>query len=132
MHVEAIQFLKRRRGRPSSFTPERAEKLLAAVRKGVPYVHAAAAAGISFDTFNRWRQKGENGEGEEYCEFCEQLAQAESEAVSLLVGRIMEASRKDWRAAVWMLQRRFPKEWSEERRENNPKSTPSFLETVNL
>lgn len=117
----AIQGLpRRRRGRPSSFSPERAEKLLAAVRKGVPYVHAAAAAGVSFDTFNRWRLKGENDEGEEYCEFCEQLAAAESEAASLLVSRIVEASRKDWRAAVWMLQRRFPKEWGTDRKENNP------------
>lgn len=100
-------------GRPSLFTEERVEKILKALRQGMPYKQAAAYGGISYDTLNRWRNSGEAGASEELSEFCNAMKEAEGEAVFKLLSTIRRSAtlRNDWKAAAWILERRHPKEW---------------------
>lgn len=100
-------------GRPPLFNQERAERLLEAVARGLPYKLAASYAGISYDTFLRWRRRGRGEDApEEFRQFCDQLRLAEGEAAFRLVGRVEEAAeRGDWRAAGWILSRRHPEYW---------------------
>jgi hypothetical protein len=105
-----------RPGRPPCYSQERAERVIEAVRRGLTYKQAAAYAGISYSTLNRWRREGSRAEDEqepsEFWEFWKALEQANGEAAYRLVGCIDSAAEKgDWKAASWILSKRFPCEW---------------------
>lgn len=114
-------------GRPPCFSEEVAERVLEAVRQGLPYKQAAAYGGISYSTLNRWRREGEMEDGaEQYREFWRQLEQANGEAALSLVGRVNEAAAQgDWKAASWILERRFPRIWG-----RDPERRPDPLEPL--
>ena len=44
-------------------------------------------------------------------QFLDATRHAKARAKFKLVGRVMQAANTDWRAAIAMLERRFPKEW---------------------
>jgi len=100
-------------GRPPCFSEEAAERVLEAVRLGLPYKQAARYGGVSYSTLNRWRQAGQCEDGPEHLrEFWRQLEEANGEAALRLLGRIDEAAAEgDWKAASWILERRFPRMW---------------------
>ena len=51
---------RRRRGRPSKFTPELREEILTAIRDGgCTYADACLRVGINESTFQLWKQKGQ-------------------------------------------------------------------------
>jgi transposase len=93
--------------RKSKLTPEVQEKLLRYLRLGCYVETAAACAGISRDTFYDWMKRGGKGE-KPYKQFADAVdqAMAESEARDLAV--ILKAAEKNWTAAAWRLERRFP------------------------
>jgi transposase len=93
--------------RKSKFTPEVQEKILRYLRLGSYVETAAAAAGIARDTFYDWMKRGAKGE-KPYKAFAEAVDQvmAESEARDLAI--ILKAAEKNWTAAAWRLERRFP------------------------
>ncbi|MGE9266468.1 MAG: helix-turn-helix domain-containing protein [Verrucomicrobiales bacterium] len=101
------------KGRPSSFTPETAQRVLEAVEKGLTYKQAAAYAGISYTTLNRWRLAGESDDGEpHFRKFWKSLQQANGHAAFRLIGHIEGAAKRgDWKAAGWIMERRFRDEW---------------------
>lgn len=112
---------KRGRGRPGKLTPDRAARIIEAVRRGAYIEAAAAEVGIASSTLHGWIRRGarswELGETPSraerpYHEFVEALkkAQAESEAADL--DRIARAADEGaWQAAAWRLERRFPDRW---------------------
>lgn len=96
-------------GRPQAYTPEKAAKIIAAVRKGLPYKLAAAAGGVSYNTFIRWRNDGSNPDGPpHFRQFLNQLRQAEAEAAGRLLALIEKSGKTNWQAAAWILERRYP------------------------
>lgn len=96
-------------GRPQAYTPERAANIIAAVRKGLPLKLAAAAGGVSYNTFIRWRNEGSNPDGPpHFRQFLNQLRQAEAEAAGRLLALIEKSGRTNWQAASWILERRYP------------------------
>ena len=96
-------------GRPQAYTPARAALIVKAIRKGLPYKLAAAAGGVSFNTFVRWRNDGSNPDGPPHFRQClNQLRQAEAEAAGRFLGLIEKAGKTQWQAASWMLERRYP------------------------
>ena len=121
-------------GRPSLFNEERAEKILKALKQGMPYKQAAAYGGVSYDTLNRWRRKGEDGDSEELSQFCNAMREAEGEAVFKLVEDIKRnASKKnDWKAAAWILERRHPKEWGRSPSHPEDNTMSSLMEEMNI
>jgi len=121
-------------GRPSLFNQERADKILKALKQGMPYKQAAAYGGVSYDTLNRWRKKGENGDSEELSEFCNAMREAEGEAVYKLLSTIKRSAmfKNDWKAAAWILERRHPKEWGRSAVHPEDNTMKSLMEEMNL
>ncbi len=100
-------------GRPLSFTQEKADRVCEAIRRGLTYKQAASYAGISYSTLNRWRIEGvQEDSSSELREFWKAFEQANGEAAFRLLGYIDNAAiAGDWKAAGWILERRFPNEW---------------------
>lgn len=99
-------------GRPCLLDKQRKNRLLAAIQKGMPLKHAAMLAGISYDTLNRWRMRGEEkGAPLRFRQFCKALRRSQAVAMLRLVSRIQAAGKQDWRAAAWMLERRHTEDF---------------------
>jgi hypothetical protein len=99
---------------PTKFTPETVHTLLSGIRAGLPYRLAAEAAGISETTFTEW-QAGRLPRGADRAlkaSFPGQLTRARGESALRLSGLISRAATDDWRAAAWLLERRFPKDFT--------------------
>lgn len=92
----------------------RLERLLELLRQGHNRNTACAAVGISDRTLRLWCERARRGEPE-YEGIAEQVAQAESKLEIDLVDRIVVHSLEDWRAAAFVLERRFPLRWGEAR-----------------
>lgn len=93
--------------------PTRQAALLKAIEQGKPLKQAAAMAGMSYDTLNTWQKRGENESApEEYRQFCQQLRHSQAVAMRVHVSSICDAAKRDWRAAAWMLERRFPEDFA--------------------
>lgn len=70
----------------------------------------AAALGVCEQTFYRWLSDPKN---ETQREFCEELKKAEADYKNALLAIIAKASReRDWKAAAWLLERKYPAEYS--------------------
>lgn len=98
-------------GRTTKLNPERQAIIVEAVREGNAIEVAAQAAGISHQTFYNWLERGEKAESGIYFEFFEAIKKAESEAEQYHVANIKKASKKQWQAAAWWLERKFPDRW---------------------
>lgn len=113
------------RGRPTKLTYELIEQIADLVREGNYIETASAVAGIDKNSLYRWLKRGAReverlaknpklkGKIEEkiYVDFSDAVkkAMAESEADDL--ENIKKASREDWKASAWRLERRFPNRW---------------------
>ena len=70
----------------------------------------AAAIGISESTFYAWANEPKTAM---QLEFSEQLKKAEADYKIALLAVIAKASReRDWKAAAWLLERKYPQEYS--------------------
>lgn len=68
---------------------------------------------MSYDTLNHWQKRGENESApEEYRQFCQLLRHSQAVAMQVHVSSISDAAKRDWRAAAWMLERRFPEDFA--------------------
>jgi hypothetical protein len=87
--------------RPLKYTPERADKLIQAIRVGATFRLACQYAGISEDTFARWR-KGRQGAP---ADFAERVKEAEGAGAIGWLAVIEKAMTEHWQAAAWKLER---------------------------
>jgi hypothetical protein len=102
--------------RPTKFTRSTLDRLFVAIRAGLPYHLAAEAAGISYQTFNEW-QHGRFPRGADTqlkAEFSDQLTRARGGSALRLISIVNRAAPDDWRAASWILERRFPKDFGKQ------------------
>ena len=113
-------------GRPSLLSRDVRDRLLAAIRTGATRRAAAASAGIGLATFHRWLERGQHARSGEYRDFRDAVRQADAHAEYVLLRRIARASRTDWRAAAWILERRFPHKYGADRdaRRDRRRETP--------
>jgi transposase-like protein len=108
-----------RPGRPSKLTPEAAAIILKGIREGAPYRYACAYAGVSDSTFREWRRRAADDERQgidsAYTAFEAEVRKAESEAILARMSIINKAAKGsenkpgDWKAAAWLLERRYPR-----------------------
>lgn len=77
--------------------PQRRKKLLDALRKGMPIKAAAAAAGMHYMTVWRSRQADK--------ELDDEIVVAECDGEAKLYGFVFAASKENWKAAAWLLER---------------------------
>jgi hypothetical protein len=86
------------------------DKLVNAILLGATYELAAMYAGISTDTFERWRKKATTAPaGTPLAVLGERLREAEGRAAIGWLAKIEKvASEGNWQAAAWKLERRYP------------------------
>lgn len=74
----------------------------------------ASALGVCEQTFYRWLSDPKNATQRE---FCEELKKAEADYKNALLAVIAKASKeRDWKAAAWLLERKYPAEYSRQDR----------------
>lgn len=90
--------------RPTKYSDEVVERITHAIGLGATYELAAGYGGISYETFNDWRQKKP--------QFSEAIKAAEGIAAVGWLGKIEEAAGDGtWQAAAWKLERRYPHDY---------------------
>ena len=107
--------------RPSKLNPEVSEKIVRAIRAGNYPEVAARHAGVHPATYYRWMERGElEGsavEDDPYRQFRAEVDRAIADAEAAEVGLVIKAARDgDWRAAAWLLERRFSERWARRER----------------
>lgn len=99
---------------PTTFTEHTAGIVCRGIEAGLSDKAACGVAGVPLRTFRRWV-----AEGKKLCEaddetaaplavFARQVSGARGMAA---VNVINEASKKDWKAAAWQLEKLFPEEY---------------------
>lgn len=121
--------VKKKRGAPFKLTQELQEKICAGLRAG-NYIQVVCEANhINPGTFYNWMERGKEKRGKEFIAFFnaarESIAYSEMKLVVSIdrhangravqmdsQGRVIhEQVPSDWRAAAWLLERKFPDRW---------------------
>jgi len=104
-------------GKPSKLGEEEVmEKIYSDLRSGLSIECTARRSKLLPDTLKNWLRRGRKGE-ELYVQFYLDAQKAIADAQALYVGRINGASEEDWRAAAWMLERQWPEDFGDNKRE---------------
>jgi len=101
--------------RPTLYTKKLGRALCAQVEGGVTLRVAARTHGISRTTLYNWLAHGAKGR-EPYATFRARLERSQAACEVGLTLSMFEASKDDWRAAAWFLEKRFPKRWGSKHR----------------
>lgn len=94
-------------GRPSKLTAEVKQKMKELLELGMNYKDVCQSIGITEETFSQWRKK--------FPEFSELVEAANSKVKEISLKSLRVGEMRDWRAAAWRLERRFPEEYKEKK-----------------
>ena len=98
----------KRTGRPTKRTPKLELSLLKSIEDGLPLSHAAAVAGIAYETFCEWRRQ--------FPEFDHSIQKAIARGVSTRLRIIRKAAESgDIKAAQWWLEHVMPAHFARNR-----------------
>lgn len=111
-------------GRPIKLTPDLQKQITDVIRAGNYIETAAAFAGLHKSTLYDWMKRGAKerqrvaGTNKRmlkkelpFVEFSDAIEKALAESEVRDVMRVGEASKTDWKAAAWRLERKFPQKW---------------------
>ena len=93
-------------------TPKTIQIILEAIRGGASQRDASALAGISEDTLSLWKKQDSD--------FSEQMRQKEIQFKMDHIKIIEKAAQKTWQAAAWLLERKYPNEYTNRVRIEQP------------
>lgn len=114
-------------GRPvkTHVHPHIEARICEALRLCMPYKLAAHYGGVTYQTLLNWRKRAEEGDSG-FISFVQAMNKAEAEgAISLLLLiRAAAENPKHWRAAAWILERRWPEYYGRHRATSMPVSGP--------
>lgn len=113
--------------------PAKVELMVAAVQAGQPYSRAAALAGVPVRQFHAWMKRGREAieaevthdelnepgpfeRDDPYQGFAERIIAASARGELRILSHVNKAAERDWRAGAWLLERRFPDEYTPARR----------------
>lgn len=109
-----------RTGRKLKLTPELQTQITQLIQSGITIEVAARAVGITPASYYLWMKEGEadHKEGKQTVksEFFEAVFKATSLSEIFLVQIIQKQAPSDWRAASWLLERRFPDRYAAQQR----------------
>ena len=97
-------------GRRPKLTKELVKKAIALKSDGMSDKDICIACDVSQSAFYRWQEDG--GKSDLQRELVEGLKKAESNYKGALLRSIKEQGEKDWRALCWLLERKYPEEYS--------------------
>ena len=84
-----------------------ANRLVDLVRRGNFLAVACKACGVTPSQLHKWLERGHSGDSH-YRDFALRLHAAQAEAEIDLVETLNEAASRDWKAAAWKLERKYP------------------------
>ena len=99
----------------TKLTPELQKKLIKYIRAGSYIVVACRAVGISEFAFYDWIKKGKKGI-EPYTKFTKSVRQAQAIGELKIYSEIRSQVKKDWRAGMEILARKYPQRWAKKDR----------------
>lgn len=110
------------------------EKAVELKRQGLNDCDIAAAIGVCKQTFSKWINHPET---KVQRELSEQLKKAESDYKACLLNTIRDAAlakNSFWTAAAWLLERKYPEEYSQNRKsaEDEARDVPQIVLGVNV
>jgi hypothetical protein len=88
------------------FSDELADKIVEALKKGHTKANISKMLGFHGDTIRRWQSKDRSGD-ERYAGFDLRVKAAEEASQGHLIDCITAHGEDDWRAAAWILERRW-------------------------
>jgi transposase len=107
--------------RPTKLNNELQKQIVDLIRAGNYIETASACAGINKDTLYDWLKRGAREKArkdgkidkreEIYVHFSDAVEKAIAEAEARDVMIIANASKNDWKASAWRLERKFPNKW---------------------
>lgn len=93
-------------------TPRRADIIVKMLSKGHYDNAAAKMAGVAASTLKQWLAKGREQKEGIYYELVKRVDAARDDGESFLVGKVVDAvDAGDWRAAAWILERKYHERW---------------------
>lgn len=103
-------------GRKFKLTNKLIEMFCDCVRSGLSNRDACMACKISEETYYGWVRDVENKvEDENYAmklKLIDSIKEAEVQFKNIHIQNITNLSKQDWKASAWILERKFPKEYS--------------------
>jgi len=94
-------------GRPTKLDKDLIRDALAASQMGMSIDLLSAYIGVARSTVFEWIRRGSEEPGSIYREFSDAVSRGRSQCAALNLHRIQQASAEDWRAAAWIMERRF-------------------------
>ncbi len=100
------------KGRPIKLDEAPRRRFVKAIEEGNVVETAAQLAGLNSRTVYRYLGRARAGE-REFSQFSQAFHEAQAKAEATCVARIQTATKLDWRAASWLLERRRPEVWGQ-------------------
>jgi hypothetical protein len=98
--------------RPTKLTHEVQQKIGDGISLGLTYALAANSAGITYQTFNSWYQKGKTEKAGKYFKFSQYINKCNVDAAKALLERLNDAEEAgNCQVCMWILERRFPEDF---------------------
>jgi hypothetical protein len=108
-------------GRPTKYTPEVLQRTKELIELGLNYQDVCDSLGISYETFCQWRKK--------FSEFSDTVRVANAKVKEISLKSLRVGEMKDWKAAAWRLERRWPEEYRE-KKEIEIKEQPILIDDI--
>jgi hypothetical protein len=102
---------RKKGGRPPKLAPEILARICDALRAGNYRETAAAYAGVRKSTLYDWLRRGAKAPRGIYRELHDAVEKALADSEARDVALIGKAADRDWQAAAWRLERKFPERW---------------------
>lgn len=131
-------------GRPHRLTSDMQQRITDLIEQGMRPQDAAIASGISRSTFHSWMARGRQARDaaerdelsaaeEPFLDFLDAVERAltvpEMRAVTVIQD---SAAKGSWRAAAWLLERRWPERWSNVRHRSSAEQTLRTISASDL
>ena len=94
-------------GRKSKFNKGVVAAIIEALTLGGTVQMACDFSGISKSTYYQWITKGEKQKSGQFKTFVQQVKEASAKGAMAHLGTIFKASKSDWKASAWLLERRY-------------------------
>lgn len=120
-------------GRPSKLTPELQERIVLLIKAGTYRETVCAMVGIARSTLYEWMRRGQLSDQEnEYTRFYDEILKALAWSEARDVAIVNQHAEKDFRAARWKLERRFPERWGRLRSRKTEEISGEASEDVSI
>ena len=99
------------KGRPCKLTPELHAEIVKWLEVGNYIETAASLAGIDKKSIYTWLKRGHQEKKGIFRDFLYAVKKAEAKSETIDLMTIRRAAEKNWQAAAWRLERKYPKKW---------------------